>query len=230
MDFREYLLKNGWFRSTDPPPTTKGLGEVVAASKSNLDKCLDDLSSNNLAPVYGIKTNADEQYKCVEKILTKMSTKKPVPQPNKGSVDMKKLSKKTRRHEAYNSNLIQHGWSVVNKSKSKITVVKFPESTQMDGILTASNRECENKCEVQSKNKTFNKVTSLEKRVKETTTGIESEAEAYVNVAGASHKKKALLGRFVRRSSKLMGRFFTCGKREEYGCKFVIKLYNSDEL
>ncbi|ESO86190.1 hypothetical protein LOTGIDRAFT_235546 [Lottia gigantea] len=138
-----------------------------------------------------------------------------------------KTSKRTKRHDAAINNLVQQGWSVINKSKHQITVVKIPEPTPIDGNSTASNRggvktgECvgrscvsrksrKDKFEAQSRSKILHKATSFEKRIKETQAG-----SGNGGVASVSHQKKSLLRRFVLGSRKLMGRFVTCGKLEE---------------
>ncbi|ESO95512.1 hypothetical protein LOTGIDRAFT_160672 [Lottia gigantea] len=106
-------------------------------------------------------------------------------------VTREKTSKKTKHYPIIN-NLVEQGWTVINTSRYQITVVKLPEA------------------ETKTKNTSPPKATSMKKS--------ENSSEKNDNQVGfgvSQQEKNTLLRRFMKRSQRVIGRFFICGKKED---------------
>ncbi|ESO95507.1 hypothetical protein LOTGIDRAFT_160667 [Lottia gigantea] len=99
-------------------------------------------------------------------------------------VKQEKSSRKTKRHDPIINNLVEQGWTVINTSRYQITVVKLPEDQASPQKATPNKK------------------------------GSENRSEMFDNQVGVSHEKNTLLRRFIKRSQRVIGRFFICGKKE----------------
>ncbi|ESO92035.1 hypothetical protein LOTGIDRAFT_163040 [Lottia gigantea] len=128
-----------------------------------------------------------------------------------------KSSKKTRHHKATINSLQQQSWPVNEKNRHQTTVVRVPESTYKNDDSTAykpvtikrdTSRDSIKQDRFYNPRQSRRDIFEAQKKSK--ITSLEREAP----VTGVSHKK-TLFARFIRRSRKLMGRFFKCGRKEE---------------